>query len=123
MKKIYTIKNNAVFTRMYTKGKCEVLPTVVMYTRKNPRLENAQIGITTGKKLGGAVERNRARRIIREAWRTLVNENVGLGEKPYYIVFVARSRCFKKTCKMQHVQRDILRGLVKLGLLEDEREV
>ena len=122
MKKIYTIKSNAVFTRMYAKGKCEVLPTVVVYVRKNTRLENAQIGITTAKKLGGAVSRNRARRLIRESWRILTKENEGLLNKPYYIVFVARSKIFKKTCKMQSVKRDILHALEKLGLIESEKE-
>ncbi len=123
MKKIYTIKNNAVFTRVYNKGKSEVLPTVVIYARYNPHLENTHIGITAGKKLGGAVERCRARRIIREAWRLIQNENEGLGDVPYYIVFVARSRCFKKKCKMQYVKKDIEKGLVSLGLLKDRGDV
>lgn len=122
MKKIFTIKKNSVFTRIYTKGKSSVQPSVVIYVRKNPALENSEIGITTGKKLGGAVQRNRARRIIREAWRLLVSEEEGLAEKPFYVVVVARSRLFKKTAKMQMVKRDLYRGLVSLGLIEEQGE-
>ncbi len=122
MKKIYTIKNNAVFTRMYAKAKSEVRPTVVIYARKNVHLDTVQIGITVSKKLGGAVQRNRARRLVREAWRIIQNENEGLFNTPCYVVLVARSRCFKKNCKMQHVKRDIESGLRALGLLEETKE-
>lgn len=123
MKKIYTIKQNSVFTRMYTKGKNCVLPTVVLYVRKNTKLEHSEIGITVGRKLGGAVQRNRARRIIREAWRLLVCENEGLYDIPFYVVIVARSRCFKKTTKMQAVKKDLYKGLVTLGLIEKQEEI
>ena len=122
MKKIYTIKKNTVFTRMYTKGKSTVLPSVVLYTNKNTRLANIHIGITAGKKLGGAVLRNRARRIIREAFRELLCEYESLSSQPYYIVFVARSKCFRKTTKMQYVKKDIKKGLKTLGLIEDASE-
>ena len=123
MKKIYTIKQNSVFTRMYTKGKNCVLPTVVLYVRKNPRLEHSEIGIIIGRKLGGAVQRNRARRIIREAWRLLICENEGLYDMPFYVVVVARSRCFKKTTKMQMVKKDLYKGLLSLGLLKNQEEI
>lgn len=107
---------------MYAKGKNCVLPTVVLYVRKNTRLEHSEIGITVGRKLGGAVQRNRARRIIREAWRLLVCENEGLYDAPFYVVVVARSRCFKKTTKMQAVKKDLYKGLVTLGLIEKQAE-
>ena len=122
MKKIFTIKKNSVFTRIYTKGKSSVQPSVVIYVRKNPALKNSEIGITTGKKLGGAVQRNRVRRIIREAWRLLACENEGLADKPFYVVVVARSRCFKKSMKMQMVKREMYRGLVELGLIVPREE-
>lgn len=122
MKKIYTIKQNSVFTRMYAKGKNSVLSTVVVYVRRNPSLEHSQLGITVGKKLGGAVERNHARRIIREAWRLLVCENEGLYDAPFYVVVVARSKCFKKKTKMQHVKKDLTSALIALGLLEKQEE-
>ena len=122
MKKIFSIKKNSVFTRIYTKGKSSVQPSVVVYVRKNPMLENSEIGITTGKKLGGAVQRNRARRIIREAWRLLVLENEGLARAPFYVVVVARSRCFKKNTKMQTVKKDLYHGLVSLGLITEQGE-
>ena len=119
MEKIFTIKNNAIFTRMYSKGKSSPQPSVVVYCRKNTNLERVHIGITTSKKMGGAVERNRARRIIREAYRTLIMENSEINKQPYNIVFVARKKCFVKTTRMQNVLCDIKRAFAELGITEE----
>ncbi len=122
MKKIYTIKNNSVFTRMYAKAASCVLPTVVVYAKKNKRLTHPEIGITVGKKLGGAVQRNRARRLIKEAWRLLNNEVEGLSRQPFYIVIVARSLCFKKKTKMQAVKKDLHYSLKSLRIIDSEEK-
>lgn len=41
---------------------------MVIYVRNN-RLKCKRLGITAGKKVGGAVQRNRAKRVIRAAYR------------------------------------------------------
>ncbi len=92
---------------MYSKGKSSPQPTVVVYCRRNPSLKKAQIGITTSKKMGGAVQRNRARRIIREAFRTLVKNGSGINDVPYYFVFVARRKCFLPQTRMWDVLKDM----------------
>ena len=96
------------------------MPSIVVYVRKNPGLARPEIGITAAKKMGGAVQRNRARRIIREAWRLLTDEYEGLTKQPFYVVVVARSKCFKKNTKMQSVKKDLKKGLEELGLLGNE---
>ena len=116
MEKIYTIKNNTLFTRMYSKGKSSAQPTVVVYCKRNPHLKKAQIGITTSKKMGGAVERNRARRIIREAFRTLVKNDSGVNDLPYYFVFVARRKCFVRKTRMWEVLKDMESAFKELNL-------
>lgn len=55
---------------MYARGKSMVTPSVVIYYSKN-RTGELRLGITTSKKIGNAVKRNRARRIIREAFRNV----------------------------------------------------
>lgn len=64
---------------------------------KNRQKEN-RIGITTSKKIGCAVHRNRARRIIKQAFNEILEENkikiIG-----YDLVFVARSETPKSTTK------------------------
>lgn len=68
MKYSVSLKSNRDFRRLYSRGKQAVAPTMVLYTRKN-RLKENRLGITTGKKLGNAVTRNRIRRRLREIYR------------------------------------------------------
>lgn len=82
-----TIKLNKDFRTAYYHGASQVHPALVTYVRRN-RLGVTRMGITTGKKIGSAVVRNRCRRVIREAYRALFP---GL-KAGYDIVFVARAR-------------------------------
>lgn len=82
-----TLKENRDFRRLYGRGKSYVSPVVVTYVMKN-RCKQLRYGITTSKKTGKAVRRNRSRRVIREAFR-LLSPNVKQG---YDLVFVARGR-------------------------------
>jgi ribonuclease P protein component len=68
--------------------------------------EGTRIGITTSKKIGCAVKRNRARRIIREAYRQLKPEIIGGKD----IIFVARSLTTRmKSTELLRVMREQLR--------------
>ena len=80
------LKENREFQSLYRKGKCIVLPFVIIYARKN-KLGVNRLGITTGKKVGNAVCRSRARRLIRQAWR----ENELAAPIGLDIVIVARA--------------------------------
>lgn len=82
-----TFKLNKDFRRLYGKGNCQVSPYVVTYSKRNST-GDIHIGITTGKKLGNAVCRNRARRLIVAAFRQAL-PNLKNG---YDFVFVARTR-------------------------------
>ena len=64
MAEYQTLKLNSDFRRTYGRGKSAADPVLVTYALRN-RYGVMRIGITTGKKLGNAVERNRCRRIIR----------------------------------------------------------
>ncbi len=61
------------------------------YYKPNNRRRN-RCGIVTGKKVGGAVARNRSRRIIREAFRIFDNELTAMTEKRFDFIFVARDK-------------------------------
>ena len=76
-----TLKENREFHRAYSRGKHYVSPTLVSYAVKNRR-HVVRVGITTGKKTGNAVRRNRSRRVIREAFRSL-SPRVGLARWPF----------------------------------------
>ena len=82
-----TLNENRDFRRLYRTGKSSVSSMFVLYAKKN-RLGINRIGITSSKKVGNAVMRNRARRVLRAAYRE-IETCVDAG---WDFVIVARSR-------------------------------
>ena len=62
-----TLNQNADFQRLYRCGAFYSLGSALIYVRPNG-LPCNRLGITAGKKIGNAVRRNRAKRIIRAAY-------------------------------------------------------
>lgn len=81
------LSRNNDFQRAYRRGKNTVHHQVVVYINKN-RVGHTRVGITASKKVGNAVVRNRARRVIRHALWQVMPADVG----PYDIVLVARGQ-------------------------------
>jgi ribonuclease P protein component len=69
-------------------------------------------GFVTGRKLGGAVRRNRARRLLREAWRALAPRITGT----YEVVVVARPSI--EGAKAQAVKSDLETLLTRARVLD-----
>ena len=87
MKFSSALKLNHIFRRLYaTQGFANGY--LVLYAKRN-RTGTNRVGITTGKKLGKAVVRNRVRRRLREVYRL----NEARFSPGWDIVVVARSRC------------------------------
>ena len=105
MKNYITLKENRDFSRLYHWGKSFVSPVLVTYILKN-KSNNLRYGITTGKKIGNAVKRNRAKRVIRAAFMPLVP----FIKEGYDFVIVARTRLL--TVKSTAVS-DSIRGLLE----------
>ena len=115
MTKFAVINTNKDFRTLYYRGKPQVHPALVTYVRKN-RLGYPRAGITTGKKIGGAVQRNRCRRVIREAYRLLLPQISG----GWDLVFVARARTLR--CKSTAVRAVMEEQLRAAGVLTGEAE-
>lgn len=110
-----TFKLNKDFRRLYGRGKCLVFPSVVVYYKRN-NLNRCRIGITASKKLGTAVKRNRAKRVITAAFRQILPELKG----NYDFVFVARVRTTK--VKSTVVFNALKKGLSEEGVLNINEE-
>ena len=87
MEKIIKLKENYEFRRAYTRGKSYVTPYFVIYLYKTKK-NAVRLGVTTGKKIGGAVRRNRARRVLTAAFR----ETLPHIRRGYDVVLVARTK-------------------------------
>lgn len=67
MKRVNKLKQNWEFRRLYSRGKCVATAYFVMYFIKG-RPGKVRLGITAGKKIGSAVKRNRAKRVLTAAF-------------------------------------------------------
>jgi ribonuclease P protein component len=125
--KIYSICENHLFAKAYANGKKAVEKRIVLYLlpdknayllkKQNP-LKNKlnRVGITASKKIGGAVQRNRVKRIIREAFMRLEREeNVKKG----YLVVIA-SRLSAVYAKTDDIYSELLDAALKVGLVVRE---
>ncbi len=110
--KFRALNQNSLFLRGYKKGQCFVGPLVVIYVTKN-RVGYLRVGITSGKKIGTAVVRNRRRRVIREALRAARPRQ----SSGYDLIFVARGRTRK--AKSRDLVPFIRNSLEKAGVALD----
>ncbi len=111
MKFSTSLKLNHIFRRLYaTPGHANAY--LVLYARKN-RLSGNRVGITTGKKLGHAVVRNRVRRRLREIYR--LNEQ--RFRPGWDIVVVARGRSVD--AGFAELTRAYLSLAAKAGILQE----
>lgn len=72
MDKVYRLRNNMEFKKVYNGGKNYWNRNLVLYVRKN-NLENSRVGYSITKKIGNSVVRNKVRRRMKEIYRLNFN--------------------------------------------------
>ncbi|MEG2117832.1 MAG: ribonuclease P protein component [Clostridia bacterium] len=110
-KKIKTLKENFMFSKLYSKGKSFSSRTVAMYFLKNYIRDITKIGITVSKNRGNAVVRNRVKRKIRESYRSIYP----FVKEGYIIVVVAKQACVNSS--VADITADLHTLLKKAALL------
>ena len=90
------IRRNSEFGRVYARGKSYVNPGLVMYVLKT-RSKKTRVGLTATTKIGHAVQRNRARRVMKAAIDEHLDYNIG-GYDPAAEELAAEQRCGKAVC-------------------------
>lgn len=111
--KLEKVKESYVFRKAYKKADSFVTPFVVIYILKN-RNRGIRLGITTGKKIGKAVFRNRAKRLITAAFRN----NLASLSGNYDFIIVARPRIL--TVKSTAVETSLIKVFETAGILKQD---
>ncbi len=112
MQEFEKLKQNYEFRRLYSKGTVMVAPAFVLYAKKG-KPSRLRFGITVSKKLGGAVKRNRAKRVLYAAFCEC-EKDIPRG---YDFVAVARHRSLLQ--KSTEIALSMRNELIKAGFIKE----
>lgn len=119
-RKLNPLCQNHMFVKAYKKGKSAVNKYTAVYALKNYKKNpdgsqtKTKLGIAINAKLGKAVKRSRAKRIIREAYSFYLPQI----KDGFIVVIAARGACFDSKVKSTQVKNQLLSSLEQLQLLK-----
>ncbi|MBD5080932.1 MAG: ribonuclease P protein component [Ruminococcaceae bacterium] len=112
-KKYVSVKKDREFRYLFKKGRSIVNSAFVCYLRPTKRRVN-RLGIVTSKKIGNAVKRSRARRVLREAFRLLEPQLRADSDKRYDFILVARGKTpYMKSDKLYTIMKKLITEQIK----------
>lgn len=122
--KLIAIKENHLFGKAYAKGKRYTTRLVSVYClkdlasgkiKKQLRLDTPtnRIGISASKKVGGAVQRNRSKRVVRAGLAQLLNRYSVRGGN----LIVIAVRAAAVDAKSTDIEKDLFYAFKKLDLI------
>ena len=122
--KLFAIKEHHLYNKAYKKGRSYIGKLITVYVlkdytaeklmRANPEKKYVnRVGLSVSKKLGGAIARNRAKRLIRAGF-DVVKPNLKAG---YLIVIGARGAILSK--KSTQVALELEAAFRAVGLYEE----
>ena len=109
------MKLSREFRQVRNEGKRVSRGCLIANWKALPTGSSPRLGVITSRKLGPAVARSRARRLLRETFRVHQREL----REPVALVLVARSTILRK--KLAVVERDFLSVMRQAGLLKETR--
>jgi ribonuclease P protein component len=106
----YRIQRGGDFSRIKREGQRVVQGCLILNWRLLPEAIGSRVGVITSKRIGNAVARNRARRLLREAFRQHQTQLV----LPADLVLIARNSIVGRP--FAAVEKDYLEALRKARL-------
>lgn len=106
----YRIQRGGDFSRIKREGQRVVQGCLILNWRLLPEETTSRVGVITSKRIGNAVARNRARRLLREAYRQHRTQLVS----PVDLVLIARNSIVGRP--FATVEKDYLEALRKARL-------
>jgi ribonuclease P protein component len=112
------LSRSAEFERVYRQGRSIANRHLVLYAFANPATVRPRLGLSVSRKVGGAVERNRVKRLLREAFAQ-VEPELKAGQD---VVVVARppARGLAEREGLAGVSGSLTELIAKGGLREDQ---
>jgi ribonuclease P protein component len=68
------LTRSAEFERVYRQGRSTANRYLVLYSFPNPDAARSRVGLSVSRRVGGAVQRNRVKRMLREAVTALADQ-------------------------------------------------
>jgi ribonuclease P protein component len=108
------LSRSAEFERVYRQGRSVGNRHLVLYAFPNPAAQRPRLGLSVSRKVGGAVERNRVKRLLREAFKRAEEDMQGAHD----IVVVARPDALQLAERegMEGLAASLLELLARAGL-------
>ena len=113
MDRSYSLKRHKEFRYTYARGRAQSLPLFTLVYAKS-RNESVRVGFSVSKRVGNAVQRNRAKRRMRAALTPLIGHISG----GFNVIFVAKAEVLSAPFPELSDQMKTL--LKRAGLWRDE---
>ena len=104
----YRIVRGTEYRALYESGRKLHSGSFVLFGREN-RLEHHRLGITVSRRVGGAVVRNRIKRLLREVFRT------SRVEIPHHFDFVVNAKRDCRGIGYEALRREFLAAALRFG--------
>ena len=116
LSRVERLQDPSEFHRVYDSGKSYRGSLIVLFVLSLPDLER-RAGFVASRRVGNSVSRNRAKRLLREAYR---HHKHTIPERGFHVVLVARNTC--RDAGFIEVEQDLLRLLRVAGFARGDLE-
>ncbi|HBY09215.1 MAG TPA: ribonuclease P protein component [Chloroflexi bacterium] len=113
MKQKFRLRSSIDFKRVRRSGKSYAHPLIVLIKQAN-EIETSRFGISAGRSMGNAVQRNRAKRRIREVIRPRISEI----QSGWDLIFLARAPL--KNASYSELQTAIDQLIKRAGISKEQ---
>lgn len=114
-RRVRTLPHAWQFRRCYDSGKKLVAKHAVIFLHPAETRDGVRVGVVASRKVGGAVKRSRAKRLLRQAARRVVPK---WNDRHIWVVLVAKASIVE--ARAVEIEDDIERALIAGGELDNE---